>query len=103
MQEKFLEWAQERDETFKKGLAKLREEIVKANAMAKEASLMAEEMTRLTEFHVTLQIPAANLTPSKIRVRHFFCLRSFSYYVAPYCFWLETKVNLDYLERCFRQ
>ncbi|KAH6926862.1 hypothetical protein HPB50_022631 [Hyalomma asiaticum] len=58
-------WAKERDELFKKSLAKLREDIVKANALVREANFLAEEMGKHTEFKVTLQIPAANLSPNR--------------------------------------
>uniref|UniRef100_T1J0U1 Kinesin-like protein KIF13A n=1 Tax=Strigamia maritima TaxID=126957 RepID=T1J0U1_STRMM len=75
------QWAQERcvslrnecmvaypyvlDELFKKSLAKLREDILKANALVREANCLAIEMGKQTEFGVTLQIPAANLTPNR--------------------------------------
>lgn len=58
-------WAKERDELFKKSLAKLREDIVRANALVREANFLAEEMGKHTEFKVTLQIPAANLSPNR--------------------------------------
>lgn len=54
---------------YKKSLAKLKEEIVLANGLIREANIMATEMAKQTTFHVTLQIPAANLTPSKIKVK----------------------------------
>ena len=57
---------------FKQSLCKLREEVVKANALVREANFLAEEMGKHTEFHVTLQIPAANLTPNR-RVGTDFC------------------------------
>ncbi|XP_077537872.1 kinesin heavy chain 73 isoform X2 [Haemaphysalis longicornis] len=60
-------WAKERDELFKKSLAKLREDIVRANALVREANFLAEEMGKHTEFKVTLQIPAANLSPNRKR------------------------------------
>ena len=50
---------------FKQSLCKLREEVVKANALVREANFLAEEMGKQTEFHVTLQIPAANLSPNR--------------------------------------
>jgi kinesin family protein 13 len=59
--------AQERDELFKKSLTKLREDILRANTLAYEANLLADEMEKCTEFKVTLQIPAANLSPNSIR------------------------------------
>ena len=50
---------------FKQSLCKLREEVVKANALVREANFLAEEMGKQTEFHVTLQIPATNLSPNR--------------------------------------
>ena len=50
---------------FKHSLAKLKEEVIKANALVREANFLAEEMAKQTEFSVTLQIPAANLTPNR--------------------------------------
>ena len=50
---------------FRQSLAKLREEVVKANALVREANFLAEEMGKHTEFRVTLQIPACNLTPNR--------------------------------------
>ncbi|GAB6029696.1 Kinesin protein 1B [Chamberlinius hualienensis] len=82
VQSKVERWAQERlmlhsshdivylareDEIFKKSLAKLREDIVKANSLVREANFLAEEMVKQTEFSVTLQIPAANLSPNRKR------------------------------------
>ena len=54
-----------REKNFKQSLAKLREEVVKANALVREANFLAQEMGKQTEFHVTLQIPAANLSPNR--------------------------------------
>ena len=54
-----------RDELFRQSLARLREEVVKANALIREANFLGEEMGKLTEFRVTLQIPACNLTPNR--------------------------------------
>ena len=59
----------DRDKMFKQSLCKLREEVVKANALVREANFLAEEMGKQTEFHVTLQIPATNLSPNR-RVRN---------------------------------
>ena len=60
-----------REKLFKQSLAKLKEEVIKANAMVREANFLAEEMGKDTEFSVTLQIPAANLTPNR-KVRMLF-------------------------------
>ncbi|XP_006822605.2 kinesin-like protein KIF13A [Saccoglossus kowalevskii] len=67
MQTKYIQWEEERDEIFRQSLSKLREEVVKANALVREANFLAEEMGKKTEFHVTLQIPASNLTPNRKR------------------------------------
>ncbi|XP_074656043.1 kinesin-like protein KIF13A isoform X2 [Tubulanus polymorphus] len=61
------QWAQERDKLFKQSLAKLREEVLKANCLVREANVLAQEMGKRTEFSVTLQIPAANLSPNRKR------------------------------------
>ena len=54
-----------RDKLFKQSLSKLREEVCKANSLVREANFLAEEMGKDTEFSVTLQIPAQNLTPNR--------------------------------------
>nr|XP_046910356.1 kinesin-like protein KIF13B isoform X2 [Dermatophagoides farinae] len=59
--------AKEREENFRVYLSKLKEEIAKANTLAYEASLIAEEMHKSSEFKVTLQIPPANLNPSRLK------------------------------------
>lgn len=65
VQSKMDKWAQERDELFKKSLVKLKEDIVKANSLVLEANAFSQEMSKQTEFKVTLQIPAANLSPNR--------------------------------------
>ena len=67
VQSKMDRWAKERDELFKKSLAKLKEDIVRANSLVLEANAFSHEMGRQTEFKVTLQIPAANLSPNRKR------------------------------------
>uniref|UniRef100_A0A4W4F4B8 Kinesin family member 13Bb n=1 Tax=Electrophorus electricus TaxID=8005 RepID=A0A4W4F4B8_ELEEL len=52
---------------FARNLLKLREQIVRANRLAQEASFIAEELTKKTEYTVTLQIPAANLDANRKR------------------------------------
>ncbi|KAK3766398.1 hypothetical protein RRG08_056072 [Elysia crispata] len=52
---------------FKQSLVKLREEVVKANALVREANILAQEMGKHSQFHVTLQIPASNLSPNRRR------------------------------------
>ncbi len=56
-----------RDETFKRSLAKLREDLLYANGLAREANLFAEERGKDVRFGVTLQIPPHNLTPGRRR------------------------------------
>lgn len=59
-----------RDELFRQSLAKLREQLVKANTLVREANFLAEEMSKLTDYQVTLQIPATNLSANrKVRMR----------------------------------
>ncbi|XP_061202404.1 kinesin-like protein KIF13A [Neopsephotus bourkii] len=66
-QQKVNLWTEERDELFRQSLAKLREQIVKANTLVREANFLAEEMNKLTDYQVTLQIPAENLSANKKR------------------------------------
>ena len=61
-------WAQEKDEVFRRSLAQLREDIVRANALAREANVLAEELGKQTRYSVTLQIPPANLSPNRKRI-----------------------------------
>nr|XP_023016379.1 kinesin-like protein KIF13B isoform X2 [Leptinotarsa decemlineata] len=58
-------WAPESDEMFRRSIVKLKEDILRANSLVKEASFLAEEMGRQTKFSVTLQIPPANLSPNR--------------------------------------
>ena len=60
-------WSQERDESFKRSLAKLREDIVRANQLTREANFIAEEFAKSVRFSVTLQIPPQNLSPNRKR------------------------------------
>ncbi|KAM9307981.1 kinesin-like protein KIF13A isoform 2-T2 [Gastrophryne carolinensis] len=66
-QQKMTMWAEERDELFRHSLSKLREQIVKANTLVREANFLAEEMSKNTDYHVTLQIPAVNLSANRKR------------------------------------
>ena len=61
-------WAQEKDEQFRRSLTQLREDIVRANSLAREANILAEELGKNTRFSVTLQIPPANLSPNRKRI-----------------------------------
>lgn len=54
-----------RDELFRQSLSRLREQVVKANTLVREANFLAEEMSTLTDYQVTLQIPAANLSANR--------------------------------------
>uniref|UniRef100_A0A915BGU3 Kinesin-like protein unc-104 n=2 Tax=Parascaris univalens TaxID=6257 RepID=A0A915BGU3_PARUN len=76
MRSKFFNWAQRREEMFKENLARLKNDIVRANALAREANMIAAELShsrRQVSYDVTLQIPAANLRPSKIKAGTFVC------------------------------
>lgn len=62
-----------REENFREGLKKLKKEILRANTLAREANMIIQELMGPRRgapcYEVTLQIPAANLRPSRIRVR----------------------------------
>ncbi|XP_040020195.2 kinesin-like protein KIF13A isoform X3 [Gasterosteus aculeatus] len=60
-------WTEERDELFRRSLSRLREQVVKANTLVREANFLSEEMNKLTDYQVTLQIPAANLSANRKR------------------------------------
>ncbi|MEE6464869.1 hypothetical protein FKM82_006386 [Ascaphus truei] len=60
-------WTEERDELFRQSIAKLREQIVKANTLVREANFLSEEMSNYTDYQVTLQIPAVNLSANRKR------------------------------------
>ncbi|XP_069985793.1 kinesin-like protein KIF13A isoform X3 [Penaeus vannamei] len=60
-------WAQEREDMFKRSLAQLRQDIMKANTLVREANFFADEMGKQTTFGVTLQIPPQNLSPNRKR------------------------------------
>ena len=68
---KFFKWAQKRNELFEESLKLLKKEIVKANALVREANMIADEVMNnkrgQTRYQVTLQIPSTNLRPSKIK------------------------------------
>ncbi|XP_041104453.1 kinesin-like protein KIF13A isoform X8 [Polyodon spathula] len=66
-QQKVKLWSEERDELFRQSLSKLREQVVRANALVREANFLAEEMNKNTDYQVTLQIPAANLSTNRKR------------------------------------
>lgn len=54
-----------REAMLTRSLRKLREQIVRANLLVQEASFIAEELEKKTEYRVTLQIPAANLNANR--------------------------------------
>ncbi|XP_061809864.1 kinesin-like protein KIF13A isoform X1 [Nerophis lumbriciformis] len=60
-------WTEERDELFRQSLSRLREQVLKANTLVREANFLAEEMSKLTDYQVTLQIPATNLSANRKR------------------------------------
>ncbi|XP_027012843.2 kinesin-like protein KIF13B isoform X1 [Tachysurus fulvidraco] len=61
------QWSEEREAMLTRSFRKLREQIVKANLLVQEASFIAEELDKKTEYRVTLQIPAANLNANRKR------------------------------------
>jgi len=64
-----------REKIFRASVSRLREELVRAQALAHEANALAVEMNKDTEFTVTLQIPTHNLTPNR-KVTPLFALLS---------------------------
>ena len=50
---------------FKQSLQKLKEDVMKANLLVREANFLSKEMNKQTHFSVTLQIPASNLSPNR--------------------------------------
>ena len=54
-----------RDELFRQSLSRLREQVVRANTLVREANFLSEEMGKQTDYQVTLQIPAANLSANR--------------------------------------
>uniref|UniRef100_A0A8C0TK90 Kinesin motor domain-containing protein n=1 Tax=Canis lupus familiaris TaxID=9615 RepID=A0A8C0TK90_CANLF len=66
-QQRLRQWAEEREATLNNSLLRLREQIVKANLLVREASYIAEELDKRTEYKVTLQIPASSLDANRKR------------------------------------
>ncbi|MCJ8745409.1 hypothetical protein PDJAM_G00129810 [Pangasius djambal] len=60
-------WTEERDELFRQSLSRLREQVVRANTLVREANFLSEEMSKHTDYQVTLQIPAAHLSANRKR------------------------------------
>lgn len=54
-----------REAMMTRSLRRLKEQIVRANLLAQEASFISEELNKRTEYLVTLQIPAANLDANR--------------------------------------
>lgn len=54
-----------REVVLVRSLRRLREQIVRANLLVQEASFIAEELERHTEYRVTLQIPSDNLNANR--------------------------------------
>uniref|UniRef100_H2ZK91 Kinesin-like domain-containing protein n=1 Tax=Ciona savignyi TaxID=51511 RepID=H2ZK91_CIOSA len=54
-----------RETEFRRSICQLREELVRAQTLTREANDLAEEMKRDTEFTVTMRIPTHNLTPNR--------------------------------------
>ncbi|XP_062944100.1 kinesin-like protein KIF13B isoform X2 [Cynocephalus volans] len=66
-QQRLRQWAEEREATLSNSLLRLREQIVKANLLVREASYISEELDKRTEYRVTLQIPASSLDANRKR------------------------------------
>uniref|UniRef100_H2MNQ5 Kinesin-like protein n=1 Tax=Oryzias latipes TaxID=8090 RepID=H2MNQ5_ORYLA len=64
-QKRMRRWSEDREAMMTRSLLRLREQIVRAKQLAQEASFIAEELNRKTEYQVTLQIPAANLDANR--------------------------------------
>lgn len=59
-----------RDELFRQSLSRLREQVVRANTLVREANFLSEEIGKQIDYQVTLQIPAAHLSANrKVRRR----------------------------------
>ncbi|CAD6187370.1 unnamed protein product [Caenorhabditis auriculariae] len=74
---KFFYWAQRKEEMFSESLKRLKADVVHANALVREANMISRELSqnsrRQTTYDVTLQIPASNLRPIKIKAGAFVC------------------------------
>ncbi|KAM8763803.1 kinesin-like protein KIF13B isoform 2-T2 [Rhynchonycteris naso] len=66
-QQRLRQWAEEREATLNNSLMRLREQIVKANLLVREANYIAEELDKRTEYKVTLQILASSLDANRKR------------------------------------
>ncbi|KJH45689.1 kinesin motor domain protein [Dictyocaulus viviparus] len=73
---KFFYWAQRKEEMFAESLKRLKSDVIRANALTREANMISRELNNTRcqiTYDVTLQIPAANLRPSKIKAGNFVC------------------------------
>ncbi|XP_029281093.1 kinesin-like protein KIF13B isoform X2 [Cottoperca gobio] len=66
-QKRMRRWSEDREAMMTRTLRRLKEQIVRANLLAQEAGFIAEELSKRTEYLVTLQIPAANLDANRKR------------------------------------
>ncbi|XP_069584492.1 kinesin-like protein KIF13B isoform X1 [Ranitomeya imitator] len=66
-QQRIRQWTEDREVMLNHSLSKLREQIAKANMYVREASYIADEMDKRTEYKVTLQIPASSLNANRKR------------------------------------
>jgi len=57
-----------RNSKFRPGLSKLKEDLLRVNMYAREANDLAQELSQSIRFHVTMQIPASNLSPNRVSV-----------------------------------
>lgn len=71
---------------MKQSLARLKQDIIRANQMAREANQISNEFMANTTYSVTLQIPAANLTPSKIKVAYILFRSVFLMFSSQWCY-----------------
>uniref|UniRef100_A0A3B5BAX0 Kinesin family member 13B n=1 Tax=Stegastes partitus TaxID=144197 RepID=A0A3B5BAX0_9TELE len=66
-QKRVRRWSEDREAMMTRSLRRLREQILRAKLLAQEAGFIAEELSKRTEYLVTLQIPAANLDANRKR------------------------------------
>ncbi|XP_053565509.1 kinesin-like protein KIF13B [Bombina bombina] len=66
-QQRIRQWTEDREAMLNQSLGKLRAQIGKANMYVQEASYIAEEMDKRTEYKLTLQIPASSLNANRKR------------------------------------
>ena len=54
-----------REKTFRSSISRLREDLVRAQALVREANTISSELKKQIEFTVTMRIPSRNLTPNR--------------------------------------